>query len=213
MWLGSRSVSRQAGQGSSRPAGDDQRHQRGARVWMVDGWGFSLGLGIGSLRDSRLRGGGETDQFQMSCCDWCECCAGRPAGARVCSNGHGHGMACHAGHCIVRSCVRVCLIIVLTAIDRRHGHYLRPAAQLARRAHSHASQSKDVEHFQVFQASGPRRMPRPPGTSCSHTHANETPSRYPATCTHVDTLPCSLFAPQDSHVATCLPCERTVVRH
>jgi hypothetical protein len=56
-WTG-RAENRAAG----RPERDDQGHQRGARVWM-DG---DL-AGVGKSDHSRLRGGGETDQFQMLC--------------------------------------------------------------------------------------------------------------------------------------------------
>jgi hypothetical protein len=45
-------------------AGRRENDTSGAREWKVDGWGFSLGLGISD--HSRL-GGGETDQFQMLC--------------------------------------------------------------------------------------------------------------------------------------------------
>jgi hypothetical protein len=67
--------------GRQRQTGQGRRDDTsGARVWMVDGWGFSLGLGNRITRDY---GGGETDQFQMLCCDWCECCPGCTA---VCSS-------------------------------------------------------------------------------------------------------------------------------
>jgi phage gp46-like protein len=168
-------VSRQAGQRTGQQAGrrETTKDTSGAREcgWWMDGdlvWGWE----IGSLETTRWRRDRSVPNVMLRACDWCDGAGALLEDARVCSNGH-------VTASIVQQCVSASLVIVLTAANRRERHCRRANSSIhTRRRAKTWSTSTTSTLPRSPQASGPRRMPRPPGTSCSHTRANSTPSRY-----------------------------------
>ena len=182
-------MSRQAGQRTGQQAGRraTTKDTSGAREcgWWMDGdlvsvWGWE----IGSL---------ETTRWRRDRCSKCYATSLRLVrwrgyalleDARVCSNGH-------VTASIVQQCESASLVIVVDGCQqaRRERH--------CRRAHSHASQSKDVWSTSTTstlprspQASRPRgecrARPAPPAATLAPTARRRGTA---ATCTHVD-VPC-----------------------
>ena len=101
--------------------------------WWMDGdlvWGWE----IGSLETTRWRRDRSVPNVMLRACDWCDGAHALLEDARVCSNGH-------VTASIVQQCESASLVIVAD------GRQQTGRERHCRRAHSHASQSKDVEHF------------------------------------------------------------------
>jgi hypothetical protein len=153
---------------------ETQDDTSGARVWMVDGWGFSLGLGNRITRDylTRWRRDRSVPNVMLRLVRvLCWACGGLLESAL---------MVMSRWPLFSRGC-----LIVLTAIDRRICHYHLPPPSHVAPIHTRCT-AKTWSTFRS-QASGPgecRARPAPPAATL--TRANETPLRYPATCTHAD---------------------------
>ena len=131
---------------------------------MVDGWGFSLGLGNRITRDYAVAERPISSKCYATSLrlvrGWSGCGALLESALMVTSR---QALFSDAS-------LRV-LAIVLTAANMRAWPLpSRPFTRVAEQRRGALSRSSGVWP--------PRRMPRPPGTSCSHTRANETPSRY-----------------------------------
>jgi phage gp46-like protein len=157
-------VSRQAGQRTGQQAGRraTTKDTSGAREcgWWMDGdlvsvWGWE----IGSLETTRWRRDRSVPNVMLRACDWCDGAHALLEDARVCSNGH-------VTASIVQQCESASLVIVAD------GRQQTGRERHCRRAHSHASQSKDVEHFHNFHP------PAPTLSSGLGLEANAAPARH-----------------------------------
>ena len=146
-------------------------------MWIVDGWGFSLAqAGVGKSDHSRLRGGGETDLFQMLCYE-----PATGAMARMlCSRMLESALMVTSRQALFSSASLRVWSLLLTAANRPDENDIAVAPiHTRRRAKTWSTSTTSTLPLpRSPQAWASRRMPRPPGTSCSHTRANKTPSRY-----------------------------------
>jgi hypothetical protein len=149
---------------------------------MVDGWGFSLGLGNRITRDYAVAERPISSKCYATSLRLVRGLVGVRCSARVCSNGH-----VTAG--IVQRCESASLAIVLTAANMRAWPLpSRPFTRVAEQRRGALSRSLHAPRSP--QASGPpgecRARPAPPAATLAPTRRRRGTA---ATCTHVD-VPC-----------------------